>query len=173
VAADGRRRWSSAAGAAGGAGGGSPAAVAERARALGLPVEQPARVRAPEFLAQFGAYAPISPSWSLSARSSRAAARAAAARLHQRPCSGAAALAGAAPIAVAIAAGDAEIGVTIQQMAEELTAGRCGWRATAIGAEENAGELGVRLADSAPFCCSKSSRRSRRRGEGDGAGRIA
>ncbi|HSM13063.1 MAG TPA: methionyl-tRNA formyltransferase [Thermoanaerobaculia bacterium] len=122
--------------------------VVLRAAELGLPVAQPERVRAPEFLDRLDALAPdlavvvafgqIFPE-----------------RLLDLPRLGCVNVhasllprwRGAAPIAAAIAAGDAETGVSIQRMEAGLDTGPVfAERRLAIGVRETAGELGERLA---------------------------
>ena len=123
--------------------------VASWARARGLEVMQPERVRHPEFLAEAAALAPdvgvvvafgqIFPRTLLD--------------LPARGCINLHASLlprwrGAAPIQAAIAAGDARTGVTTMLMEEGLDAGPILLQeATEIGAEETAGELSRRLAE--------------------------
>jgi len=122
--------------------------VAERARALGLPVAQPAKVRNEEFLAEIGrlgpdlavvvAFGQIFPQALLDLP--RLGCLNVHASLLPR-------WRGAAPVAAAIAAGDAETGVAIQQMEAGLDTGPVfAARSTAIGDDEDAGALGLRLA---------------------------
>jgi methionyl-tRNA formyltransferase len=123
--------------------------VARRARALGLPLFQPERVRAEPFLAVLAALRP------------QAAVVVAFGQIFPQalldlPAHGCVNLhasllprwRGAAPIQAAIAAGDRTTGVTTMQMEASLDAGPVLLQeAVEIGAEETAGELGARLAE--------------------------
>jgi methionyl-tRNA formyltransferase len=122
--------------------------VAARARELGLPVTQPARVRNEEFLAEIGSLAPdlavvvafgqIFPPALLDLP--RLGCLNVHASLLPR-------WRGAAPIAAAIAAGDAETGVAVQRMEAGLDTGPVfAARSVPIGDEEDAGELAAHLA---------------------------
>jgi methionyl-tRNA formyltransferase len=122
--------------------------VAVRARELGLEVEAVARVRAPEFLERL---ALLTPDLAVVVAFGQIFPRA----LLELPRLGClnvhASLLprwrGAAPIAAAVAAGDAETGVAIQRMEEGLDTGPVyAARSTPIGADETAGELTPRLA---------------------------
>jgi methionyl-tRNA formyltransferase len=122
--------------------------VAEAARRLALPVEAVARVGAPEFLERLAALAPD------------LAVVVAFGQIFPRPLLELPRLGclnvhasllprwrGAAPIAAALAAGDARTGVSVQRMEEGLDSGPVyAERATPIGARECAGELAARLA---------------------------
>ena len=122
--------------------------VAVRARELGLAVEQPQRVKAPEFLALLEplaldlavvvAFGQIFPSVLL------ALPRLGCVNLHASLLPR---WRGAAPIAAAVAAGDPATGVCLMHMEAGLDSGPVlARRETAIGARESAGELGERLA---------------------------
>ena len=122
--------------------------VAARARELGLAVEQPQRVKAPEFLARLEplaldlavvvAFGQIFPSELL------ALPRLGCVNLHASLLPR---WRGAAPIAAAIAAGDPTTGVCLMRMEAGLDSGPVlAQRETSIGARETAGELGERLA---------------------------
>jgi len=122
--------------------------VALRARELGLEVEAVARVRAPEFLERLEALAPdlgvVVAFGQIFPRALLDLPRLGCVNVHASLLPR---WRGAAPIAAAIAAGDAETGVAIQRMEEGLDTGPVyAARATPIGAEETAGELGPRLA---------------------------
>lgn len=122
--------------------------VAERARALGLEVAQPARVRDPQFLDLLRPLAPdlaiVVAFGQIFPRELLALPRLGCVNLHASLLPR---WRGAAPIAAAIEAGDAETGVTTQRMEEGLDSGPVlGERRTAILPEETAGELGARLA---------------------------
>jgi len=122
--------------------------LAVRARELGLVVEQPAKVREPEFverlrglrpdLAVVVAFGQIFPPALL------ALPRLGCINVHASLLPR---WRGAAPIAAAIAAGDAETGVSIQQMEAGLDSGPVFVeRRTPIGESETTGELTDRLA---------------------------
>jgi methionyl-tRNA formyltransferase len=122
--------------------------VALRARALGLALEQPERVQAPEFLARLGALAPdlavVVAFGQIFPRALLELPRIGCVNLHFSLLPR---WRGAAPVAAAIAAGDGETGVSLQRMAEGLDSGPLyAARATPIGARETAGELTGRLA---------------------------
>ena len=122
--------------------------VARWARERGLPLLQPERVRAPEFLVELAALRPA------------VAAVVAFGQIFPRellrlPAHGCLNLhasllpryRGAAPIQAAIAAGDDRTGVTVMRMEEGLDSGPILLQAaTAIGPDETAGELSARLA---------------------------
>jgi methionyl-tRNA formyltransferase len=122
--------------------------VALRARELGLEVDQPERVRAPEFLSRLAA---LAPDLGVVVAFGQIFPRALL-ELPQRGCLNVHASLlprwrGAAPIPAAIAAGDAETGVSLQRMEEGLDTGPVlASRATPIEPEETAGELATRLA---------------------------
>ena len=122
--------------------------VATRAGELGLAVRFVERVKSPDFLAELAALAPdlatvvafgqIFPSELL------ALPRLGCLNLHASLLPR---WRGAAPIPAAIAAGDTLTGVSVQRMESALDSGPVyGERAVAIGAEETAGELALRLA---------------------------
>jgi len=122
--------------------------VAARARELGIPVAQPEKVRAPEFLERLRS---STPDLAVVVAFGQIFPRA----LLELPPAGCVNVhasllprwRGAAPIQAAIAAGDAETGVSIQQMAEGLDSGPVyAARRTPIGDDETAGELSQRLA---------------------------
>jgi methionyl-tRNA formyltransferase len=122
--------------------------VARWARERGLPLLQPERVRAPDFLAELAALRPA------------VAVVVAFGQIFPRellwlPAHGCLNLhasllplyRGAAPIQAAIAAGDERTGVTVMRMEEGLDSGPILLQAeTAIGPQETAGELSARLA---------------------------
>ncbi len=123
--------------------------VARRARALGLPLLQPEKVRAEPFLAELAA---LRPEVAVVVAFGQIFPRA----LLDLPDHGCINLhasllprwRGAAPIQAAIAAGDRTTGVTTMQMEAGLDAGPILLQEeVAIGAEETAGELGARLAE--------------------------
>jgi len=123
--------------------------VARRARALGLPLLQPERVRAEPFLAELAA---LRPQVAVVVAFGQIFPRA----LLELPAHGCINLhasllprwRGAAPIQAAIAAGDRRTGVTTMQMEAGLDAGPILLQEeVAIGAEETAGKLGARLAE--------------------------
>jgi methionyl-tRNA formyltransferase len=122
--------------------------VAVRARELGLEVDQPDRVRSPEFLERIATLAPdlavvvafgqIFPV-ALLELPARGCLNVHASLLPRWR--------GAAPIPAAIAAGDPETGVCVQRMDVGLDTGPVlASRATPIGPDETAGELAGRLA---------------------------
>ncbi len=124
-----------------------PSAVAQRARALGLPLLRPARLRGgdrdavlalrPEVLI-WAAYGNRIPAGLLAAVEGRAVNVHASLLPRWR---------GAAPIAHAILAGDAETGITLMEGSAALDAGGIlAASRTAIGADEDAGALTARLA---------------------------
>jgi methionyl-tRNA formyltransferase len=126
----------------------TPPPVKERARAAGLPVLQPARLRDPEWaprLRDLGADVAVVVAFGqiLSAPVLAAPARGSInvhASLLPR-------YRGAAPIAWALMRGETETGITTFQMDEGMDTGAMLLaRATAIGPEETAGELAARLA---------------------------
>jgi methionyl-tRNA formyltransferase len=122
--------------------------VAVRARELGLEVEAVAKVRAPEFLERLEALAPdlavVVAFGQIFPRALLDLPRLGCLNVHASLLPR---WRGAAPIAAAIAAGDAETGVAVQRMEEGLDSGPVfAARSTPIGAEETAGELGTRLA---------------------------
>jgi len=125
----------------------SASAVKRRAEAAGVPVLQPARLRDPEWperLARLGAdlavvvaFGQILPKAVLDAPA-RGSINVHASLLPQYR--------GAAPIAWAIMRGETETGITTFQMDPGMDTGAMLLReATAIGAEETAGELSARL----------------------------
>jgi methionyl-tRNA formyltransferase len=126
----------------------TPPPIKVAADALGLEVLQPARIRAPEMVERLRelapdlmvvvAYGQIIPAEVL-AIPKRGAVNVHASLLpHHR---------GAAPIAYAILSGDAETGVTIMRMDEQLDHGPVlAVRRTAIGEGEDAAALSARLA---------------------------
>ena len=122
------------------------------ARDLGLPVHQPAKIRAPEALAIMGELQPdvivVAAYGQLLRKSLLSLPRLGCIDIH-------ASLLprhrGAAPIQAALLAGDRETGVTIMQVDEGLDTGDILVQvATAIGSEETAGSLHDRLALLAP-----------------------
>lgn len=122
--------------------------VAVRARELGLEVEAVERVRAPEFLERLATLAPdlavVVAFGQIFPRALLELPRLGCLNVHASLLPR---WRGAAPIAAAIAAGDAETGVAIQRMEEGLDTGPVyAARSTPIGAEETAGELTLRLA---------------------------
>jgi methionyl-tRNA formyltransferase len=122
--------------------------LAERARELGLPVEPVERVRAPEFLARLAALAPdlgvVVAFGQIFPPALLELPRLGCVNVHASLLPR---WRGAAPIAAAIAAGDAETGVAVQQMAAGLDSGPVfATRATAIGPREDTGALSERLA---------------------------
>jgi methionyl-tRNA formyltransferase len=122
--------------------------VAVRSRELGLEVEAVAKVRAPEFLERLAALAPdlavVVAFGQIFPRALLDLPRLGCLNVHASLLPR---WRGAAPIAAAIAAGDAETGVAIQRMEEGLDTGPVyAARATPIGAGETAGELAPRLA---------------------------
>jgi methionyl-tRNA formyltransferase len=124
------------------------APVGVRARELRLDVEAVARVRAPEFLERLAALAPdlavVVAFGQIFPRALLDLPRLGCLNVHASLLPR---WRGAAPIAAAIAAGDAETGVAVQRMAEGLDTGPVyAARSTPIGADETAGELTPRLA---------------------------
>ncbi|GMU66990.1 MAG: methionyl-tRNA formyltransferase [Acidobacteriota bacterium] len=122
--------------------------VAVRARELGLEVEAVERVRAPEFLERLATLAPdlavVVAFGQIFPRALLELPRLGCLNVHASLLPR---WRGAAPIAAAIAEGDAETGVAIQRMEEGLDTGPVyASRSTPIGAEETAGELTARLA---------------------------
>jgi methionyl-tRNA formyltransferase len=122
--------------------------VARWARERGLPLLQPERVRAPEFLAELAA---LRPAVAVVVAFGQIFPR----ELLRLPAHGCLNLhasllpryRGAAPIQAAIAAGDDRTGVTVMRMEEGLDSGPILLQAaTAIGPDETAGELSARLA---------------------------
>jgi methionyl-tRNA formyltransferase len=127
----------------------SPSPVAERALAAGLPLLRPERVGAPEavealraaapdlgVVVAFGQFLPR-PVRELPRLGYLINAHASLLPRHR----------GAAPIAHAILAGDAETGISVMRVDKEMDAGPvCLERRTPIGADETAGELEQRLA---------------------------
>jgi methionyl-tRNA formyltransferase len=122
--------------------------VAVRAREIGLPVEQPERVRAPEFSSRLEALAPdlavVVAFGQIFPRTLLELPRHGCLNLHASLLPR---WRGAAPIAAAIAAGDPSTGVCLMRMEEGLDTGpvlaRC---ETAIGERETSGGLAERLA---------------------------
>jgi methionyl-tRNA formyltransferase len=123
--------------------------VAACARAQGLEVMQPERVRSPDFLAQAAA---LAPDVAVVVAFGQIFPRA----LLELPAHGCVNLhasllprwRGASPIQAAIAAGDARTGVTTMLMEEGLDTGPILLQEeTAIGADETAGDLSRRLAE--------------------------
>lgn len=122
--------------------------VLRRARELGLPAEPVERVRAPEFLARLAALAPdlgvVVAFGQIFPAALLALPRLGCLNVHASLLPR---WRGAAPIAAAIAAGDSETGVAIQQMESGLDSGPVhASRATPIGAAETTEELTARLA---------------------------
>jgi len=122
--------------------------VARRARELGLPLAQPARVRDPAFLESIAAFEAdlgvVVAFGQIFPRALLELPREGCLNLHASLLPR---WRGAAPIAAAIEAGDETTGVSVQRMVEALDAGPVlGSAETRIGAEETAGELGERLA---------------------------
>jgi methionyl-tRNA formyltransferase len=126
-----------------------PPAVKVRARELGIPVVQPTKIRTPDFLAWVNeqhaeialvlAYGRILPPGVLTAP------RRGCLNLHASILPR---YRGAAPINWAIARGETETGVSLMQMDEGLDTGPvCAVRRVAIGENETAGELAVRLGE--------------------------
>jgi methionyl-tRNA formyltransferase len=127
----------------------TPSPVKVAAEELGLPVYQPERIRDPEAVERLRALAPdflvvvaygqILPAPVLEVP------RMAAVNVHASLLPR---WRGAAPVAHAILAGDAETGVTVMKMDEQLDHGPIlAVRATAIGEHEDAVELTARLAE--------------------------
>ncbi len=121
--------------------------VALRARALGLEVAQPAKVRDPEFLDRLRALEPdlgvVVAFGQIFPRALLELPRLGCVNVHASLLPR---WRGAAPIQAAIAAGDLETGVSVQRMEEGLDSGPVfAERRTPIGPAENAGELGERL----------------------------
>jgi methionyl-tRNA formyltransferase len=123
--------------------------VARWARERGIPLSQPERVRAPEFLAELRPLAPalavVVAFGQIFPRDLLSLPRLGSINLH-------ASLLprhrGAAPIQAAIAAGDERTGVTTMRMEEGLDSGPILLQQeTPIGPRETAGELGPRLAE--------------------------
>jgi len=122
--------------------------VLRRARELGLPAEAVEKVKAPEFLARLAALAPdlgvVVAFGQIFPAALLALPRLGCLNLHASLLPR---WRGAAPIAAAIAAGDDETGVAIQQMESGLDSGPVlASSATRIGAAETTEELSVRLA---------------------------
>jgi methionyl-tRNA formyltransferase len=126
----------------------SPPPVKVAALELGLEVDQPARIRDPEVVGKLRSLGPdllvVVAYGQIIPRSVLSIPRFGAVNVH-------ASLLprhrGAAPIAYAILSGDRETGVTIMRMDEQLDHGPIlATSATQIGAQEDAAELGVRLA---------------------------
>ena len=122
------------------------------ARDLGLPVHQPAKIRAPEALATLAELQPdiivVAAYGQLLPKSLLSLPRLGCINIH-------ASLLprhrGAAPVQAAILSGDSETGITIMQIDEGLDTGDILVQvATAIGSEETAGSLHDRLAFLAP-----------------------
>jgi methionyl-tRNA formyltransferase len=122
--------------------------VARWARERSLPLLQPERVRAPDFLAELAA---LRPAVAVVVAFGQIFPR----ELLRLPAHGCLNLhasllpryRGAAPIQAAIAAGDDRTGVTVMRMEEGLDSGPILLQAaTAIGPDETAGELSARLA---------------------------
>lgn len=126
---------------------GAPA-VKTLAASHGLPVLQPAKVRTPELLAELGA---LAPDLIVVAAYGRILPRAVL-DLPPRGCINVHASLlprhrGAAPVQHAILAGDAETGVTIMAMSEEMDAGDVLLvRRTPVAPDDTGGTLGERLA---------------------------
>lgn len=127
----------------------TPPEVKSRALALGLRVEQPTKVRTPEFaelvrsfesdVALVVAYGRILPKAVLDAPRVGCINVHGSLLPHWR---------GAAPIQWSVAAGDVETGVTLMQMDEGLDTGpMIAVLKTSIGENETAGELAVRMAE--------------------------
>jgi methionyl-tRNA formyltransferase len=122
--------------------------VAVRARELGLRVAQPAKVGEAAFLELLRALAPdlavVVAFGQIFPRALLDLPRLGCLNVHFSLLPR---WRGAAPVAAAIAAGDAETGVSIQRLDEGLDTGPVyAVRATPIADEEHAGELGARLA---------------------------
>jgi methionyl-tRNA formyltransferase len=123
--------------------------VARWARAHGLPVAQPERVRVPEFLAEMRALAPgvavVVAFGQIFPRDLLALPRLGCINLHASLLPR---WRGAAPIQAAVAAGEERTGVTTMQMEAGLDSGPILLQEEAvIGAAETAGELSRRLAE--------------------------
>ena len=121
--------------------------VALRALALGLAVAQPERVRDPGFLADLGKLAPdlgiVVAFGQIFPRALLDLPRLGCINVHASLLPR---WRGAAPIPAAIAAGDAETGISIQRLEAGLDTGPVlAERRTPIGADETAGELSARL----------------------------
>jgi methionyl-tRNA formyltransferase len=123
-------------------------AVAERARALGMEVSQPEAARSPELMGRLRA---LAPRWVVVVAYGEILHRDLL-DLPRRGCLNLHASLlprwrGAAPIQAALAAGDQRTGVTVLEIEERLDSGPIVLqRETAIGADESAPELAVRLA---------------------------
>lgn len=127
----------------------APSPVAAVARRAGVPLLQPEQVAEPEVTARLGAFAPdlgvvVAFGQFLPRRVRELPALGFLINAHasllprQR---------GAAPVAHAILAGDAETGVSVMRVEREMDAGPVALvRRTPIGADETAGELTARLA---------------------------
>jgi methionyl-tRNA formyltransferase len=127
-------------------------AIKTMAAAAGIPVLQPAKMRAPEAIAELAAFAPdvivVMAYGQILPRAVLDLPRLACLNLH-------ASLLprhrGAAPIQAAIASGDVETGITVMHMAEGLDTGDILLlRSLPIHAEETGGSLHDRLAEQAP-----------------------
>lgn len=123
--------------------------VAQRARALSLPVLQPEKVSRPEFIHQLAALAPdlavVVAFGQIFSRALLAVPRLGCVNLHASLLPR---YRGASPIQAAIAAGEEKTGVTTMEMDAGLDTGPILLQEeTAIGPEETAGELGERLAE--------------------------
>jgi len=121
--------------------------VAERARELGIEVVQPARVRAPEFVADLGKLSPdlgiVVAFGQIFPPELLATPRFGCLNVHASLLPR---WRGAAPIQAAIAAGDAETGVAVQQMEAGLDTGPVfGERRVPIGATTTSPELAETL----------------------------
>jgi methionyl-tRNA formyltransferase len=130
--------------------------VAQRARQHGIEVLQPERVRRPEFLDDLATVAAITQGGPLDVAVVVAFGQIFPRQLLDLPRQGCINLhasllpawRGAAPIQAAIAAGEAETGVTTMRMEEGLDTGPILLQqATAIGPQETAGDLSRRLAE--------------------------
>jgi methionyl-tRNA formyltransferase len=122
-------------------------ALAVRARELGIAVAQPPNVRAPEFLESLRLLAPdlavVVAFGQIFPAALLALPRLGCINVHASLLPR---WRGAAPIAAAIAAGDSETGIAIQQMEAGLDTGPVfASRRTPIGREESAGDLTRRL----------------------------
>jgi methionyl-tRNA formyltransferase len=127
----------------------SPSPVAEVALAKGLPLLRPERVSDPGFATALAAFAPdlgvvVAFGQFLPRRIREAPSLGYLINAHASLLPR---LRGAAPIPRAILAGETETGISVMRVEKEMDAGPVALvRRTPIGAEENAGELALRLA---------------------------
>lgn len=132
--------------------------VREAAESAGIPVTTPARAGSTEEIERIRAIAPdllvVAAYGQILPTSLLAAARIGALNVHYSLLPR---HRGASPVAAAILAGDRETGVTTMWMTEGLDEGPIFHSlATPIGADENAGSLGARLAELGARCLSET-----------------